>query len=285
LFNIFIDDIIEKITTADKGLFADDLSIWVTSPKIESIEKKLQQAIHEVEAWSAIWRLKLSTTKTVCTIFTRINGQGKRKLDVKLYGKRIKHDNKPKLLGLKLDKNLTFYDHIQEINARVYRRINMMRSIRGKNWGASPKLLTTTYKALIRPIIEYIPFVKYSASETSMMTLETLQRKAVKIAFRLPISTATKDCYKLARIDSIKDRFELLSARYLQKATNNNQLIKELIDNHDPNLKPRIKKSVKPILNHLIPQTTQSTAPINQQRAERTDSWHRLIEFVDQLDL
>ncbi|RNA06769.1 RNA-directed DNA polymerase from transposon X-element, partial [Brachionus plicatilis] len=43
---------------------------------------------------------------------------GKRKLDIILQGKRIKHDNKPKLLGLKLDKNLTFYDHIKEINAR-----------------------------------------------------------------------------------------------------------------------------------------------------------------------
>ena len=51
LFNIFIDDIIEQITTADKGLFADDLSIWVTSPRIESIESKLQQAINEIEAW------------------------------------------------------------------------------------------------------------------------------------------------------------------------------------------------------------------------------------------
>lgn len=306
LFNIFIDDIIEKIKTADKGLFADDLSIWVTCPRVEGVESKLQQAIEKVEAWSAIWRMKLSTTKTVCTLFTRINGQGNRKLDIKLYGKRIKHDNKPKLLGLKLDKNLTFYDHIQEIKARVHRRINMMRSIRGKNWGASPKLLLTTYKTLIRPIMEYIPFVKYSASESSIMTLEMLQRKAVKIAFRLPISTATKDCYKLARIDNIKDRFESLSKRYLQKATNNNQLIKELIDKYNPSFKPRVKNGVKPILGHLLPQTTQSTAqttPINkptttatinqattttsnnQPKTMRKDNWQKLIEFVDQLDL
>jgi hypothetical protein len=297
LFNIFIDDMIEKITTADKGLFADDLSIWVTSQKIEGVESKLQQAIEEVEAWSAIWRMKLSSTKTVCTLFTRLNGQGNRKLDIKLHGKRIKHDNKPKLLGLKLDKNLTFYDHIQEINARVDRRINMMRSIRGKNWGASPKLLLTTYKALVRPIIEYIPFIKYSASETSMMKLETLQRKAVKIAFRLPNSTATKDCYKLARIDNIKDRFELLSTRYLQKATNSNQLIRELIDNYNPQFKPRVRNGVKPILGHLLPKTTQSTAQtasisqttattsINQQKTKKKDNWQKLIDFVDQLDL
>ena len=120
LFNIFIDDVIEKITTADKGLFADDLSIWVTCPKIEGVESKLQQAIKEVEAWSAIWRLKLSTSKTVCTLFTRLNHQGHRKLNIELYGKRIKDDNKPKLLGLKLDKNLTFSEHIQEINSRLY---------------------------------------------------------------------------------------------------------------------------------------------------------------------
>ncbi|RNA17460.1 RNA-directed DNA polymerase from mobile element jockey-like [Brachionus plicatilis] len=216
--------------------------------------------------------MKLSTAKTVCTIFTRLNGQGKRKLDIILQGKRIKHDNKPKLLGLKFDKNLTFYDHIKEINARVDRRINMMRSIRGKNWGASPKLLLTTYKTLIRPIMEYIPFIKYSASETSMTTLETRQRKAIKIAYRLPFSTATKDCYKLARIDSIKDRFELLSTRYLQKASNSNKLIKDLIDNYNSNSKPLVKNGVKPILAHILPQTTQSATKtsINQPNSTET---------------
>jgi len=272
LFNIFIDDIIEQITTADKGLFADDLSIWVTSPRIESIEKKLQQAINEIEAWSSIWRLKLSSTKTICTLFTRINGQGNRKLQVELSGRRIKVDNKPKLLGLKLDKNLTFYDHIKEINDRLHRRINMIRSIRGKTWGASSKLLLTTYKTLIRPIIEYIPFVKYSASDTSMMSLELLQRKAIKIALKLPISTPTQEVYKLARIDNISDRFETLSKRYLQKASESNQLIKELICNHKPNKKPRIKKSVKPILNYLLPQTIQSNSVTTTTATQLTTS-------------
>jgi hypothetical protein len=288
LFNIFINDIIEQITTTDKGLFADDLSIWVTNPRIEIVEKNLQLAINEIEAWSSIWRLKLSKSKTVCTLFTRINHKGNHKLDLKLSGNRIKVDNKPKLLGLKLDKNLTFHDHIKEINERLQRRINMMRSIKGKTWGASPKLLLTTYKTLVRPVIEYIPFIKYSASDSSMMTLERLQRKAIKIAFRLPYSTASKDAYKLARIDNINDRFELLSKRYLEKASKNNQLIKELIDNYEPNKKPRIKKSVKPILNYLIPPTTQSTSTTTTQLTtnnNRGDNWQRLIDFVDQLNL
>ena len=164
----------------------------------------------------------------------------------------------------------------------------MMRSIKGKTWGASPKLLLTTYKTLVRPVIEYIPFIKYSASDSSMMTLERLQRKAIKIAFRLPYSTASKDAYKLARIDNINDRFELLSKRYLEKASKNNQLIKELIDNYEPNKKPRIKKSVKPILNYLIPPTTQSTSTTTTQLTtnnNRGDNWQRLIDFVDQLNL
>jgi hypothetical protein len=303
LFNIFIDDLTDQISTADKGLFADDLTIWTSSQNIETIEKNLQQALEEIGAWSSIWRLKVSNTKTVSTLFTRINGQGKRKLDLTLNKNKIKTENKPKLLGLIMDKNLTFHDHIKEINDRLQRRINMMRSIRGKSWGASSKLLLTTYKTLIRPIIEYVPFVKYSASNTSMMTLELLQRKAIKIALRLPISAPNQEAYKLARIDNISDRFETLSKRYLQKASESNQLIKELIGNYDPNKKPRIKKSVKPILNYLLPQTNQSTTAstsqptttsqlatnpqIRQQRTttRRGDNWQNLINFVEQLNL
>jgi hypothetical protein len=119
-----------------------------------------------------------------------------------------------------------------------------------------------------------------------MMTLELLQRKAIKIALRLPISTSTKEAYKLARIDNINDRFEALSKRYLQKATSNNQLIKDLVDNHDPSRKPRIRNSEKPILNHLQPQTTQSTTIRQPTRTNNCeDNWQRLIDFVDQLDL
>jgi hypothetical protein len=111
------------------------------------------------------------------------------------------------------------------------------------------------------------------------------------------MSTSTRVAFKLARIDNIKERLELLSTRYLQKATNSNQLIKKLIGNHKPNFKPRIKKSVKPILGHLLPKTTQSTAQaasisqttattsINQQKTKKKDNWQKLIDFVDQLDL
>ncbi|RNA04187.1 hypothetical protein BpHYR1_023559 [Brachionus plicatilis] len=47
-----------------------------------------------------------------------------------------------------------------------------------KNFRQELDLLLTTYKALIRPIIEYIPFIKYSASDARMMSLEKQQRKA-----------------------------------------------------------------------------------------------------------
>lgn len=185
--------------------------------------------------------MKLSTMKTVCTLFTRLNGQGNRKLNIKLHGKRLKHKNKPKLLGLKLDRYLTFYEHIQEINARTDLRINMMRSIMGKNWGASTKLLLSTYKTLFTQIIEYIPFIKYSVSDARMMSLEKQKRKVFKIAYKLPTSTATKDCFKLARINHIKDRFESLSTHFLKKADKSKQLIKALIDNFNPQIKPRVK--------------------------------------------
>ncbi|RNA38919.1 RNA-directed DNA polymerase from mobile element jockey-like [Brachionus plicatilis] len=113
LFNIFIDDIIDKITTAYKGLFADDLSIWTLSPKIEGAESNLKQAIKEVETWSMHWRMKLSAAKTVCTIFTRLNEKGNPKLDIILHGMKIKHETSLSCWGLSWTR--TFYDHIKEI--------------------------------------------------------------------------------------------------------------------------------------------------------------------------
>ena len=48
----------------------------------------------------------------------------------------------------------------------------MLRRIKGQGWGASSKLIMNTYKALIRPIIDYVPFATVIMSETQKLKLE-----------------------------------------------------------------------------------------------------------------
>ncbi len=61
--------------------------------------------------------------------------------------------------GVILDPGNTFKQHIQNIKQRTESRLNMLRIIRGRNWGASENHLMTSYKLFIGSLIDYSPFI------------------------------------------------------------------------------------------------------------------------------
>ena len=73
-----------------------------------------------------------------------------------------------------LEKSLTLPSRSQNTS-----RMNIVRSLRGKAWGANTKMLLTTYKALIRSHIDYAP------STTITMSNSTRASKAKQYAASL----------------------------------------------------------------------------------------------------
>ena len=72
--------------------------------------------------------------------------------------KQIASERNPKFLGVTLDPSLSLRQYTQNTVERAQKRINLIKSIKGKRWGASSKLIMTTYNALVRPILEYVPY-------------------------------------------------------------------------------------------------------------------------------
>ena len=57
------------------------------------------------------------------------------------YGnEQIKYDPNPRFLGVTLDKNLLLNKHAEIITTRAQKRINMLRRIRGHDWGLDERL-------------------------------------------------------------------------------------------------------------------------------------------------
>ena len=107
-----------------------------------------------------------------------------------------------------------------------------LKRIKGRGWGAKPKLVITTYKTLIRSIIEYAPFIPSIIAPSKLAKLEATQRKAVKIALGWPSGSLNKDVedkYESFKLETISKRSEYLSKKYLKKAGSTNPLIKSQI--------------------------------------------------------
>jgi hypothetical protein len=226
LFIIFFNDIIKDLTDTEVALYADDIAAWKASVNFQLIEKRLQGFLDHIKAWLSKWRVKLNTTKTVYTIITQTTGKT---LNLNFNGTELKYSSSPKFLGITLDPQLRFKLYIEDIIIRTTRRLNMMRHLKGQNWGASKGLLLVVYKALIRSLIDYAPIIQILLGKCNKLRIARIQSRAARIITGLPNTTHKTDLNTALRLQSTEERAMLLSVDYINKAAKNSPVIAELV--------------------------------------------------------
>jgi len=92
------------------------------------------------------WKLKLSVTKTTSTAFHLNNKETKRQLAVNVRGNTLPYNPNPTYLGVKLDRQLTYKQHVEDLCQEILARNNTLCCLAGSSWGAS----TPTISSCIR---------------------------------------------------------------------------------------------------------------------------------------
>ena len=86
-----------------------------------------------------------------------------------------------KLLGVWLDENLTYDDHVQKLCSKLTRALFFLR--RSQNFLADRALLSLYY-AIFHPHLLYCPIIVSSTSAKNLKTISVLQKKAIQIIAR-----------------------------------------------------------------------------------------------------
>lgn len=73
-----------------------------------------------------------------------------------------------KFQGINLDSRLTFADHIRKMEEKCKKVINVLRCLRGREWGARRLSLKRIYVALIRSVLGYGTVVFGSAATSQL---------------------------------------------------------------------------------------------------------------------
>jgi ribonuclease HI len=179
LFLIMINDLAENINNSNISLFADDTAIFKSNRNIKLLESTIQENLNKIQKWCDKNGFKISKEKTVAILFTK--SSKKFNVNITLQNNSIKLVDSAKFLGVIFDKKLTWQPHIDYIVTKCKKRINLLRSTSGTNWGASTKALLTIYRTLIRPIIEYADISYDTAKPTHLKKLDRIQSLALKI--------------------------------------------------------------------------------------------------------
>ena len=134
-------------------------------------------------------------------------------ITLKLYGNVIPVVKSHKYLGVYFDNHLTWKPHIDYLTNTLVNKVNILKAISGREWGADRTSMLMLYKHMIRPKIEYGCILYASASETNLKRLDSIQNQCIKIATGAFKSSRTKDVEVEANIPSLRLHYHLVILR------------------------------------------------------------------------
>ena len=231
LFNIYTADI--PPTTSNKYIYADDSAIGYTGRTYEQIQPILEADLAILCKYFHKWHLKISVSKTVCSIYHLANRFAKRELHIMMNGKKLKFEPLPVYLGVTLDRSLTFGPHLKNVANKISKRVNLIRKLAGTDWGASFTTLRTSVLALVYSAAEYAAPVWSHSCHTKVV--DTILNDAMRLISGTLKPTPTVMLPVLSGIPPAAIRRDQQVLKLAEKA-----------DNNDMSLVPRVEVDAPP---------------------------------------
>lgn len=182
LFVIYINDLPEVVEHSEAYLFADDTKIFKDiSTEQDCVD--LQSDFHALQQWSNKWLLKFHPDKCEVLHISTSRSTG----DIQNYPYSmpdgdethfLKHKPAIKDLGVTVDGELSFEQHIQE---KVNKANSMMGLIRRTFTYLDEESFLSLYKALVRPHLEFASMVWSPHKIKDITALENVQRRATRL--------------------------------------------------------------------------------------------------------
>ena len=133
LFTLLINNIDENLRQCEMTLYADDSVLYVGDKTCDVIEEKLNNDLEQIANWFVQNNLvvNLKKTKTECVLYgTHQRTSGSKPMEIKINKTKIAESDVYEYLGVNMDQNLTFSDHLEKTIKKATSRIKLLSRIR-----------------------------------------------------------------------------------------------------------------------------------------------------------
>ncbi len=176
------------------------MAIVVNGLTASDIERKLNRTLDSLSTWFASSRLSLNLNKCkVMTFSTCMQLERIGSINVKSGDTVLEHVNKFKYLGILLDSNLNFSEHVAYLKSKLYAKIKLLGRVRML---LDHKTALTIYKTLILPVLDYCDFIYYGIYR-DQETLQQLQNCAFRAILQVDRYTHTADTHISLNMDTL----------------------------------------------------------------------------------
>jgi len=224
LFLVFINDLPAALQHSVADIYADDTTIsysahYMAAPN--NISDGLQRDIDEIMNWSADNKMILNESKTKSMLVTG-KRLGKKKLEqstlqLHVNSTELEQVSSHKLLGVTIDSQLTFDQHVENLCTKLSQRISMLRKIRRSLPRDQRKLY---YNAMIKQTMLYASTVWTSYSAESLQRVFKLQKRAERVILNADTKANSVQlfgeldwvpCYHEANVNKLSTVYKRLS--------------------------------------------------------------------------
>ena len=216
LFLVYINDLINVISNCEIRIFADDTCLHIIVDNSVTAAKLLNEDLVAIEKWANQWLVDFSAPKTeTMTISRKIKKCNHPPLS--FFGAHVKKVHSHKHVGLWLDDNLGWNTHINEIETKSSKRLNILMAFKYK---LSRKTIESMYQVFIRPILEYGNVVWIAATKNLLIKLDKIELRALRLTCGATYRSNINLLYKDAQWQSLESRREFHCLKMMFKIVN-----------------------------------------------------------------
>lgn len=231
-----INDLVISGNPFDMWKYVDDLTVSEVITKGNT--SVAQSAVDQVSEWSKKNLLQLNSDKCKELLISfsrsRISFPS-----VTIEGNTIESVSKVKLLGVTINRTLTWNDHIEEIVKKASRKLYFIVQLKRAKIPASD--IVTYYCSCVRSVLDYAcPVYHYSLPKYLKEDLERIQKRALAIIYP---ESHYKDALMFSGLESLNEHHATLTKSFFKSIVGNpmNKL-HDLLPQNNNSIKYNLRK-------------------------------------------
>ena len=233
LFLIYINDIVKCSKILHLILFADDTNLTYSNLNFQVLVKTVNDELKKLSVWFEANKLSLNVKKTQIIIFGNKKITSNIETKIMFNNCVIEKVKQTKFLGIIVDENLTWKNHILHVSNKISRSIGVLNRVR---YIFPTRTLHNLYYSMIHPHLLYCLIVWGNSNFTTINKLVCLQKKAMRIISNSGYRSSTTPIFKKLSILKLTDLYKLEISLYMFKCLH--CLLPNVCNQNGPTLRP-----------------------------------------------
>ena len=220
LFILYINDLPLLIDDCILDLYADDTTMTSCKKKVNELNDTVNTCLLSVDDWCKNNRMVINTKKTNCMIVS--THQRKKHIDFSsfefsLNATKLDVVNCQKILGLNIDCNLTWHEHVKSVCKTVSQLAGTLWRIRTC---LDYKTKILFYNSFILPRIDFCLNIWGACSQYDLNQIYKLQKRIARIVLGVDMTVSSNVLFNHLQWMTIYERYFYLNCVFVYKARN-----------------------------------------------------------------